>query len=450
MVEFSQLPVEALLTPEGFECTCGKHHTCGLQVFKSGAGVIEQVPSVLSTLNAQYPFLVCDHNTYRAAGARAEALLKEAGIKYKLYVLPRDAIEPDEWSVGAVTMNFDPACDILLTVGSGVLNDVCKVVGLATGKPQMIVATAPSMDGYASSSSSMHVNDVKTTLYNACPIAIVADTDILAQAPMRMIWSGFGDMIAKYVSICEWRMANAVIDEYYCEEIAKLMRRSVKRIVENADRLTSRDPEVIQAITEGLVLSGIAMSFADCSRPASGLEHYFSHLWEMMAAERHTHADFHGIQVGVGTLLTLKLYDWIRTLTPDRAYAMQKMAEFDPAAWEEMVKRIFGDTAPQILLCEAQCGKNDPVRHEKRLDRIIERWDDIQSFIREELPETEKIAELMRTAGMPMIPSDLNISDADTKDAYTGAREIRDKYLSCSMLWDLGLAEEARARVEAE
>lgn len=131
-------------------------------------------------------------------------------------------------------------------------------------------------------------------------------------------------MIAKYVSICEWRMANLIIDEYYCEEIAKLMRRSVQRIVENAGKLSSRDPQVIQAIIEGLVLSGVAMSFAGTSRPASGLEHYFSHMWEMMAGERHTHADLHGIQVGVGTLETLKLYDWIKTLTPDRDKAMAR------------------------------------------------------------------------------------------------------------------------------
>ena len=113
-----------------------------------------------------------------------------------------------------------PRCDLFLAVGSGVINDVCKVVSFACGKPQMVVATAPSMDGYASSSSSMHVNEVKTTVYNHCPTAIVADTDIVSQAPMRMLWAGLGDMIAKYVSICEWRMANLIIDEYYCEEIA--------------------------------------------------------------------------------------------------------------------------------------------------------------------------------------------------------------------------------------
>lgn len=449
MAEFSKLSIEELLDPKGFDCACGKHHACDLRIFKSGAGVIAQVPQVIAALGCKYPYLVCDPNTHKAAGAQVEQLLKAANIPYKLFIIPREKVEPDEWAVGAVTMAMDPRCDLFLAVGSGVINDVCKVVSFACGKPQMVVATAPSMDGYASSSSSMHVNEVKTTVYNHCPTAIVADTDIVSQAPMRMLWAGLGDMIAKYVSICEWRMANLIIDEYYCEEIAKLMRRSVQRIVENAGKLSSRDPQVIQAIIEGLVLSGVAMSFAGTSRPASGLEHYFSHMWEMMAGERHTHADLHGIQVGVGTLETLKLYDWIKTLTPDRDKAMAAMEAFDPEKWTQMVKRIFGSTAPQILAIEEKVRKNDPAKHRQRLDRIVEHWDEILGFIRDELPQTQQMSQLMEKLGMPMTPADLGVSDQDAKDAYTGSREIRDKYLSCSMLWDMGLSEEARAHVHA-
>lgn len=449
MVEFSKLSIEELLDPKGFDCSCGRHHGCDLRVFKCGSGVINQVPDVIRSLGCSYPYVVCDANTYKAAGEKVIALLEEAGIKYKLHIIPREKVEPDEWAVGSVTLNADAKCDLFVPVGSGVINDVCKVVSFSAGKPQMCVATAPSMDGYASSSSSMHINEVKMTVYNHCPVAIVADTDIISQAPMRMLWSGFGDMIAKYVSICEWRISNLVTGEYYCEEIAKLMRRSVKRIVENGDKLTSRDPEVIQAITEGLVLSGVAMSFADTSRPASGLEHYFSHMWEMMAGERHTHADFHGIQVGIGTLTTLKLYDWIRTLKPTKEHGMEAMAAFDRNEWDAMVHRIFGTTAPQIFAIEEKAKKNDPVMHEKRLTRIVDGWDQILTFIEEELPDTQQMADLMKKIGMPMVPADIGINEQDAKDAFTGAREIRDKYLSCSMLWDLGLSEDARALVHA-
>ena len=153
--------------------------------------------------------------------------------------------------------------------------------------------------------------------------------------------------------------------------------------------------------------------------------------------------------MGVGTLETLKLYDWIKTLTPDRDKAMAAMEAFDPEKWAQMVRRIFGSTAPQILAIEEKVHKNDPAKHRQRLDRIVEHWDEILGFIRDELPQTQQMSQLMEKLGMPMTPADLGVSDQDAKDAYTGSREIRDKYLSCSMLWDMGLSEEARAHVHA-
>lgn len=447
MKHLSEMSFQELLDPKGHPCpVCGKVHTTGLKAFEAGRGAIEGLPAMLKALDIRHPFVVCDKNTHAAAGERVEALLRAAGIPYKLFILTAEHVEPDEFSVGSILMAFDPASDAILAVGSGVINDCCKVVSHAVGKPQVAVGTAPSMDGYASDSSSMHVGGVKSTLYNACPVGIM----IMSQAPMRMLWAGLGDMIAKYVSVCEWRMANLIIGEEYCEEIAGLMRASIKKIVDNAPRLTARDPEASQAVAEGLVMSGVAMSFAQSSRPASGLEHYFSHMWEMMGMERDQKADLHGIQVGVGTRLALGLYDWIRTLTPDRARVEAFMASFDEAAWEAMVRRIFGSTAPQILAIEKKAGKNDPANHKKRFDAIEKHWPEILKIIEEELPETAKIDQLMRDMGMPRVPADLGISEADAKDAFTGSREIRDKYLSGSMLWDMGLTDEARERIHAD
>ncbi|MEF9896449.1 MAG: hypothetical protein RR843_11810 [Clostridia bacterium] len=94
--------------------------------------------------------------------------------------------------------------------------------------------------------------------------------------------------------------------------------------------------------------------------------------------------------------------------------------------------------------------KNDPVKHAQRLEVIVEHWDEILGFMNDELPDTQQMASQMRRIGMPMTPSDLGIDEKDAQDAFTGAREIRDKYLSCSMLWDLGLTQEARAQVHAD
>lgn len=445
MERFEDLPLEQLMREGGFDCECGMNHSVSLRYLKIGRGAVESLPDAVKAVGGSKAFLVCDKNTRQAAADRASGILKNAGIDNVVFELREHGfpkVEPDEYSLGSIAMSFDPTCDVIIAVGGGVINDLCKVFSFDIGRPQIILGTAPSMDGFASNSSSMVVNSVKSTLYNRCPAGIVLDTEIMAKAPMRMLWAGLGDMAAKYISLCEWRISHLVRGEAYCEHVAQLMRNALKKIMANADGLTSRDPDSVGAVAEGLVLSGFAMSFAKVSRPASGLEHYFSHMWDMLSLERGTEADLHGIQVGVGTVLTMNLYERIKTLKPDREKALRHMRDFDSRQWEENIRRVFGKTAPQVLAIEKATGKNDPVKHAQRLEKILNGWDEIQTIISEELPDREWLFDIMRSTGMPMTPEEIGISRQDTLDAFLCSRDIRDKYLSCSMLWDLGEIEE--------
>ena len=453
MPSFSKMTINELVRPEGYKCACGKTHVCALKYLNIGRNIVDDVPNMVAAMGKKKPFVVCDENTYAVAGRRVDAALTAAGVEHGLYVIPKEKpenvrIAPAEWETGSVIMHYDPTCDMFLAVGSGVVNDICKVAAHACGVPTAVVGTAPSMDGYASNSSSMEMNHVKVSLYNHGPEGILLDSDILAQAPMRMLWAGLGDMVAKYVAICEWRISNLVTGEYYCEDVAELMRAALRKVMASADGIAQRDPEAIQSIAEGLVIAGIGMAYAEISRPASGLEHYFSHMWEMMALERGLPYDLHGIQVGVGTLLTMKIYKKMLTdLKPDRAVAEAHMAAFDPWAWEAQVRRIFGKTADQILDIEAKTRKNDPAKHAKRLDNILAHWDDILAIVREELPDYDHLYHVMAATGMPLTPADIDIPLEDAVNAFVGARDIRDKYLSCSMLWDLGVTDEYAAYV---
>lgn len=391
------------------------------------------------------PFVVFDVNTHEAAGRKVLRALEDAGIPNTRFIYPRMAgkMEPDEAAVGGLAMAFDPACDVVLAVGSGVINDCCKVLAHAIGVPSIAVGTAPSMDGYASNSSSMIQNKVKVSLYNACPAAIVCDTDIMREAPMHMLLAGLGDMMAKYISICEWRISHLITGEYYCENIARLMRVSLRRIMAAAEGLIRREPKSVEAVVEGLVLSGVAMGFAGISRPASGLEHYFSHMWEMMALERGGTSDLHGTQVGVGTALTLSIFDKLRTMTPSRTEAEAAMRAFDRAAWEKQMHEIFGRTAGTIIEAERTVGRqNDPARYAARLDRTLDNWQEILAIMAEELPDTGETIALMQRLGMKTRPKDLGISTEDTQNAYIGSRVIRDKYLTSTLIFDLGWEQE--------
>ncbi len=447
MPDFTGMAMEELVRAEGFDCSCGKRHLCPMDYLKIGPGAIRGTADMVRALGCEKPFVICDQNTYEAAGKQAAELLNAAGIRHALYIIPcaGQKIAPAEWEVGSVIMHFDPSCDLILGVGSGVINDICKVVGNALGKKSAIIGTAPSMDGYASNSAAMEINHVKMTLFNRAPKGILLDTDILARAPMRMLWAGLGDMAAKYIALCEWRMSNQVTGEYYCEYVAALMRAALKKVIDAAPGIPDRQPAAIQSIAEGLVISGIAMAYAEISRPASGLEHYFSHMWEMMALERNQPYDLHGIQVGIGTVLTLKMYRKFRLITPDREKAMAWWQMMTQEKWEEGIRKIFGKTAPEIIAMERQGKKNDPAAHEERLDRILAHWDGIMAAVREELPDEQALRALFESIGMPTRPSDIGISVEDTVNAFVGARDARLKYMSCSLLWDLGLTDEFAA-----
>ena len=221
----------------------------------------------------------------------------------------------------------------------------------------------------------------------------------------------------------------------------------MRKIMEAAPRLTSRDPDAVQPVAEGLVAAGLAMAYAKASRPASGLEHYFSHVWEMQALERGVPYDLHGIQVGVGTMLTIQVLEWMRASVPDRERAQAHMRAFSVDAWADNIRRIFGKTAGEILRAEEKFRKNDPQAHAKRLEAIVGRWDEITRAIDEEIPSREALNRVLQPTGMPLTPEAIGISRQDVADAFAGSRDIRDKYLCSSLLWDLGLMDEFAERL---
>ena len=447
----SEMTLAELTREEGIRCSCGKIHRCGLRFFRAGPGAVRSLPEALKSRNRTHPMVVMDTNTEKAAGDRVRNVLRDAGIPMSEFVFPEreGKIEPDEWAMGALVMAMDPACDVIVAVGSGVINDCCKVLAHACGLPSMVVCTAPSMDGYCSNSASMIQNRLKVSLYNACPEAIIADTEILATAPDIMLQAGLGDMLAKYVSVCEWRISHLVHGDPYCEEIADMVRACLRKIVSHADGLMNREPAALEAVLEGLVISGISMAFAEISRPASGLEHYFSHLWEMRALQRGVPSDLHGIQVGVGTLIVLWIYEtMLKTDRPDTARAEQAMAAFSPAEWEREMREIFGPVTPAVLAIEEKTGKNRPETQQAHLRILSDHWTEIQRIIREELPPRAQVLALMKRARMPLFPADLGLTLRDTREALLGSREIRDKYLTSSLLWDLGLLRETADRLE--
>ncbi|MBR5529583.1 MAG: sn-glycerol-1-phosphate dehydrogenase [Oscillospiraceae bacterium] len=435
------MSMEKLNAMNGAQCSCGKIHTYDTQVYV-GKGVVENIPQYLQQYAPKKAFVLSDPNTYKAAGEKVCSVLKKAGMAYSAYSFTHDPIEPDEYSVGSMMMHYDPKCDVIVAVGSGVVNDLGKILSNISGKPYMIVGTAPSMDGYASATSSMTRDGLKTSLPSRAADIIVGDVDILCQAPMHMMKSGLGDMLAKYVSICEWRIANLLLDEYYCEEIADLIRSALKACVDNAEGLLKRDPAAVQAVFEGLVIGGVAMNYAGLSRPASGGEHYLSHVIDMRAVEFGTPMDLHGIQCAIGTLISAKLYEKIKTIKPNAEKAKAYVAAFSTEDWFATLRQLLGKGAEAMIAQEAREGKYDKAKHATRLEDIITNWDAILQIIEEELPSVAVLDKLMDTIEAPKTLEEIGLDSRDLPVYFKATKDIRDKYVLSRLCWDLGIIDE--------
>ena len=308
-----------------YSCACGKSHKVDIQAIRVDSGVMQELPGILRDLGASHIFLVADNYTYEAAGRQVEQLLDQAGLAYHKRVFQTETpLVPNEYALGSVLAAMTSQDDMLLAVGSGTLNDVTKYVSARTGIPYVIAATAPSMDGYASTVAPTILDGFKTTLPAVYPAAIVADVDILKDAPMPMLTAGFGDIIGKFTSLADWRLSHQLNGEYYCPEVAGVIEAAVETCAANAKALAQREPQAIQAVTEALILSGLAMGMVGVSRPASGAEHQMAHYWEMDALRRGEEHPLHGNAVGVGTVLAASLYEMAAEYLPQGFAAPDK------------------------------------------------------------------------------------------------------------------------------
>ncbi len=447
IIRESSSDLNALIDPASMNCTCGKVHSAPVKQIAAGSGVLEKIGKMATELGMTRPVVISDRNTYAAAGDKVCRVLEHAGISYQSCCLDTDCPVPDEYWVGRVALNFDRRWDGIIAVGSGTINDICKIIADMTKLPYILAGTAPSMDGYVSGTSSMVRGGLKVSVPSKCPDGLLLDSSVLANAPMKMLQAGLGDMAAKYVSICEWRISNLINGEYYCEEIAGLIRKSLKTCMDSGRKLAERDQEAAADVAKGLVMAGMCMSYAGVSRPASGMEHYFSHIWEMTALARHESHELHGIQVGVGTLLSLAVYEEIRDIKPDREKALAYVENFDMEQWKESVRSAFGKAGESIISLEEKEQKYNKQSHALRLERIISKWDEIQEIIRQELPDREWLTQQLLMIGAPVTPQEIGISQEMVKKSFMATKDIRDKYIASRLLWDLGMLEEVAEKI---
>jgi glycerol-1-phosphate dehydrogenase [NAD(P)+] len=268
-----------------------------------GKGVLTRIPEVTQRLNLSgSALIIAGEKSYEIAGKTVQALLKPTGIAVDT-LLVETASDKDILAIEERIKTSKP--EVLFAVGGGTKIDAAKLSSACRGVPFISVPTTLSHDGIASPLASVKGLDKPYSVMAQAPLAIIADMDVIAQAPWRSVVSGCGDVIAKFTAVKDWQLAHAEKNEYYGEYAASLALMSTKLVMQNAEFIQPDNDEGLHVLIEALVSCGVAMSIAGSSRPCSGSEHLFSHALDML----NCHHAMHGEQCGVGSVLTAYLHN---------------------------------------------------------------------------------------------------------------------------------------------
>ena len=272
------------------------------RIVVTGPGVLEQLPAVIAELDLpERGLIVCDSNTLKIAGRQVNEYLEIGGHQMKKIVV--------EGANSQELLRVEDALDsidFLIGVGGGRPIDLAKQAGFNKNIPFVSIPTAASHDGFGSARSSIRQAGRKTSMQAIPPIAVVADTTIISRAPSRLLAAGVGDIVSNQTAVLDWRLDGQKAD--YSEYAAALSEMAAQLVEDGIEKVASGTEEGVRLVVKALISSGVAMSIAGTSRPASGGEHKFSHWLDANS----DNPALHGEQCGLGSIVTMYLHggDW--------------------------------------------------------------------------------------------------------------------------------------------
>ncbi|OQX22609.1 MAG: hypothetical protein BWK75_00285 [Candidatus Altiarchaeales archaeon A3] len=249
-----------------------------------GEGAIYEIKKVCDELNLKTPLIFSGNFTKKFV----DIIQGEIG---------GEVVSPDE-EIKKNFKNFGFVCG----VGGGSTIDKAKIYAFNNKLPFISIPTAASHDGIASPYASVRGGvSVKTN----SPLAVIADTTIISNAPKNLTASGFGDAISNFTAVLDWKLARDEKNEYFGDYAASLSNMSAEIVMQNSKKIFSD----ISILVEALISSSVAMSIAGSSRPSSGSEHLFSHALDILSEKHKFTNALHGEQCGVGTIVSAYLHE---------------------------------------------------------------------------------------------------------------------------------------------
>jgi glycerol-1-phosphate dehydrogenase [NAD(P)+] len=407
-------PLELLLTgrypdPETGELLAASARTIAIEPSLEGMEA-----DLVKNLDLGHRYVVvADVNTQAALGHRVRNALDAQSI------ILEEGVETTEAVIAKVAAAVDPGVDVVVAVGSGTINDICKMVALGRGCPQVVFATAPSMNGYTSLSASISENGFKRSVRAITPTAAFFDLGVIAAAPKRLIRSGLGDSLARPTAQADWLLQHLLLDRPYREAPFRMLAADEAALLAEPEALLAGDLTAIRHLVRVLVLSGFGMTLSGGSFPASQAEHLISHYVELKG-ENLPHT-FHGEQIAVASVAMARLQDaMLRRVEPPRLRPSivdreTVLAHFGPeqgeAAWREVEPKLLG-----------------PAETEALNERLSRGWPQIRDRIMSVTLGAPRMIEIATRAGVATSPEQLGWPPALLPQAMAHAWMMRNRY----------------------
>lgn len=419
-----------------------------------GAGALDAVDNTLAQAFGDRPaVVVADGNTFEAAGrAVCERLAAAGRILHEPIVFPAEPpLYADFDSVLALEARLGRLDAVPVTVGSGTLNDLTKLASHRLGRQYMCVGTAASMDGYTAFGAAITRDGFKQTMACPAPRAVLADLEVLVRAPAQMNATGYGDLLGKVTAGADWLLADALEIEPIDRRAWPLVQERLREWTGQPDRLRAGEPQAVAALFEGLTMAGVAMQISASSRPASGSEHRFSHLWEMQALGRGHPAVPHGFKVGVGSIAAAALYERVLARDLTRVDIEARCAAW-PARAEVELQVLRAHDIPQLAQSAAEetlAKYITPDHLRQRLQLLRRRWPEIRAALERQLMPAARLRDLLGRAGCPTEPAAIGLSPEQLRASYWLARTIRSRYTVLDLAYETGVLDKCVAELFA-
>ncbi|MFT3971377.1 MAG: sn-glycerol-1-phosphate dehydrogenase [Micropruina sp.] len=411
-------------------------------------GAIARIGEVYrATFPGRTALVVGDERTMQVAGDAVVEALRADGVN-----LADPYVFPGAPELYARYENCELLREVLrdqdvvaVAVGAGTLNDLVKRASGELGRPYLVVATAASMDGYTAFGSSIAVGGYKQTLDCPAPAACLSDWTVLAAAPAVMTASGYGDLLGKVTAGADWIVADALGVEAVDPAVWELVQGPLRASLARPEALAAGDLAATGELAEGLIMSGLAMQAAASSRPASGAEHLFSHLWEMEGhgVDITPRRLSHGFKVAVGSVAVAALYE--RLLERDLS-ALDVDAAV--AAWpsaEQLEERVRAAHQPHLadeIVAQSLAKYADADALAVRLTRLTGAWPRLKDRLAGQLIGAAELQRMLRAAGAPAHPFDIELTWQEFRDTYRRAQMIRKRYTVLDLVYEANLATE--------